>query len=184
MASFEDLLQSELLVVRYKQGDAAAMSELVQIWASPLYYYVRRFDMGEDESLEVLQDVWLRVLQRIGQLKRPAAFPAWLFKTTRTIVLDRLRRTARSKTVCIDECLSPIPQEQGDSELDGFAIWEIHEALGKLRVIQRECLLLRYIQGFSLREISAVLGVPVGTVKSRLYHAKRALRCVLDVEVD
>lgn len=184
MISSQDLIQSEILVLRYKQGDAAAMSELVQIWAGPLYYYIRRFDMSEDDSLEVLQDVWLRVLQKFRQLRRPAAFPAWLFKITRTIVLNRLRRTDRFETACSDECLRRIPQEEGGSGLNGFSIWEIHEALGRLRVINRECLVLRYIQGLSLREISSVLDVPVGTVKSRLYDAKRALRCLLKVEVD
>ena len=69
---------SELLVVRCKQGDTAAMSELIEIWANPLYYYIRRFELSEEELLDVFQDVWLRVLQRFRQLRRPTAFPAWL----------------------------------------------------------------------------------------------------------
>ena len=160
------------------------MSELVRIWQNPLYYYIRRFELSEDESLDVLQDVWVRVLQRFRQLRRPAAFPAWLFKITRSIVLSRLRRTARFEAACKDESLSRTPPDEDDSRLDGYPSWEIHDALAGLRVIHRECLVLHFIEGFALREVSTILGVPIGTVKSRLYHAKKALRRLLEGEVD
>ena len=184
MALSEDLIRGELLVVRCKQGDATAMTELVEIWEKRLYYYIRRFELSEEESLDVLQDVWLRVLRKFRQLRSPAAFPAWLFKIARSIVISRIRRTTRFETVCTDENLSRIPHEEDNSQLNGFTSWEIHESLGRLRVIQRECLVLHFIEGFPLREVSIILGIPVGTVKSRLYYAKKALRCLLEAEVD
>lgn len=180
----ESLIRSELLVVRCKQGDAAAMSELIEIWVNPLYYYIRRFELSEEESLDVFQDVWLRVLQRFRQLRKPAAFPAWLFKISRNIVISRIRKTSQFETVCSDDNLSCIPQEQDDAQLNGFTSWEIHESLDKLRVIHRECLVLHFIEGFSLREVSIILEIPVGTVKSRLYYAKRDLQRLLKVEVN
>jgi RNA polymerase sigma-70 factor (ECF subfamily) len=159
------------------------MTELVEVWENPLYYYIRRFELSEEESLDILQDVWLRVIQRLRQLRKPAAFPAWLFKITHSIIISRVRRTARSETVCTDENLSCIPEEKGDSQLDGLTSWEIHESLGRLNIIQRECLVLYFIEGFSLHEVSVILGIPVGTVKSRLYYAKKALRRLLEAEV-
>ncbi|GAF70284.1 unnamed protein product, partial [marine sediment metagenome] len=160
MALSEDLIRGELLVVRCKQGDATAMTELVEIWEQRLYYYIRRFELSEEESLDVLQDVWLRVLQRFRQLRSPAAFPAWLFKIARSIVISRVRRTTRFEAVCTDENLSRVPHD--DSESDGFTGREIHESLGRLRVIHRECLVLHFIEGFHLREVSIILGIPVG----------------------
>jgi len=178
------LIQSELLVVRYKQGDTQAISELIHIWENPLYYYVRRFDLDEAESLDVLQDVWLRVLKKLKQLQRPGAFPAWLFRIARNVVLGRFRGTARLQTMRTDDSLSQIPQEEGECQLHGFARGDIHEALGKLSVNHRESLVLHFVEGFSLRDVSTILGVPLGTTKSRLYHAKRALRQLLELEVD
>lgn len=184
MLSSEILIRSEHLVVRCKQGDTAAMSELIDVWVDPLYYYVRRFNLSEEESMDVIQDVWLRVLQKFRQLRKPTAFPAWLFKITRNIVISHVRKTSQFETVCSDDNLSCIPQEENDVQLSGFTSWEIHESLGKLKVIHRECLVLHFIEGFSLCEVSIILGVPVGTVKSRLYYAKRALQRLLKVEVN
>ena len=184
MISSESLMRSEHLVVRCKQGDTAAMSELIEVWVDPMYYYVRRFNLSEDESMDVIQDVWLRVIQKFRQLRKPAAFPAWLFKIARNIVISRFKKNLQLETVCSDDDLSSIPQEQDDTQLSGFTSWEIHESLDKLKVIHRECLVLHFIEGFPLCEVSSILGIPIGTVKSRLYYAKRALQCLLKVEIN
>ncbi len=184
MISSESLIRSEHLVVRCKQGDTAAMSELIEVWVDPMYYYVRRFNLSEEESMDVIQDVWLRVIQKFRQLRKPAAFPAWLFKIARNIVISRFKKNLQFETVCSDNNLNCIPQEQDDAQLSGFTSWEIHESLDKLKVIHRECLVLHFIEGFSLCEVSIILGIPIGTVKSRLYYAKRALQCLLKVEVN
>ncbi len=184
MISSESLIRSEHLVIRCKQGDTAAMSELIEVWVDPMYYYVRRFNLSEEESMDVIQDVWLRVIQKFRQLRKPAAFPAWLFKIARNIVISRFKKNLQFETVCSDDNLSCIPQEQDDAQLSGFTSWEIHESLDKLKVIHRECLVLHFIEGFSLCEVSIILGIPIGTVKSRLYYAKRALQCLLKVEVN
>jgi RNA polymerase sigma-70 factor (ECF subfamily) len=134
--------------------------------------------------MDVIQDVWLRVIQKFRQLRKPAAFPAWLFKIARNIVISRFKKNLQFETVCSDDNLSCIPQEQDDAQLSGFTSWEIHESLDKLKVIHRECLVLHFIEGFSLCEVSIILGIPIGTVKSRLYYAKRALQCLLKVEVN
>ncbi len=160
------------------------MSELIEVWVDPMYYYVRRFNLSEEESMDVIQDVWLRVIQKFRQLRKPAAFPAWVFKIVRNIVISRFKKNLQFETVCLDDDLNSIPQEQDDTQLSGFASWEIHESLDKLKVIHRECLVLHFIEGFSLREVSSILGIPIGTVKSRLYYAKRALQCLLKVEVN
>jgi RNA polymerase sigma-70 factor (ECF subfamily) len=160
------------------------MSELIEVWVDPMYYYVRRFNLSEEESMDVIQDVWLRVIQKFRQLRKPAAFPAWLFRIARNIVFSRFKKNLQFETVCLDENLSSISQEQDDTQLSGFTSLEIHESLDKLKVIHRECLVLRFIEGFSLCEVSIILGIPIGTVKSRLHHAKRALKCLLKVEVN
>lgn len=183
MISNEKLMKSEYLVIRCKNGVPTAMTELIEVWIDPLYFYVRRFNLSEDESLDVIQDAWLRVLQKFRQLRKPAAFPAWLFKITRNIVISHIQKNSKFETVCSDENLNDIPQQDDAINLSGFSSQEIFESLDKLRVIHRECLVLHFIEGFSLNEIGIILGIPVGTVKSRLYYAKKSLKCLLKVEV-
>jgi len=184
LISNEKLMKSEYLVIRCKNGDPMAMSELIEVWIDPLYFYVRRFNLSEDVSLDIIQDAWLRVLQRFRQLRKPAAFPAWLFKITRNIVICYIQKNSQFERMCPDENLSNIPQQDDTINLNGFSIQEIYESLDKLKVIHRECLVLHFIEQFSLNEISIILEIPVGTVKSRLYYAKKTLKCLLKVEVE
>lgn len=183
MISNEKLMKSEYLVIRCKNGDPTAMAELIEVWIDPLYFYVRRFNLSEDESLDVIQDAWLRVLQKFRQLQKPAAFPAWLFKITRNIVISHIQKNSQFETVSSDENLSNLPQQDDAINLSGFSSQEIYESLDKLRVIHRECLVLHFIEGFSMNEVSIILEIPVGTVKSRLYYAKKSLKRLLKVEV-
>ena len=66
MISSERLVRSEHLVVRCKQGDTAAMSELIEVWVDPMYYYVRRFNLSEEESMDVIQTCGLELSRNSG----------------------------------------------------------------------------------------------------------------------
>ena len=182
MPSSKDLVRSELLAIQYRRGDIAAMGELVLIWQDPLYYYVRRLVPDDEEALDVMQDVWLRVLRRFRQLRNPAAFPAWLFQIARSVAYGRARKSIREETRALDDLPAPAEDAEGDDPLAEFTAERVHRALRKLTVAQRDCITLHFIEGFSLAEVSQIVGSPVGTIKSRLYHAKRALRRVLEEE--
>ena len=181
----EDLIRTELLAIRYRQGDSDAMGEMVSIWQNPLYYYVRRLVRDEEEALDIAQDVWLRVIREFRKLRRPAAFPAWIFKIARNVTYSHLRKGGRIEMTADDEVLRQVTYEENADPLAEFSAEDIHCALEKLTVAHRECLTLHFIEGFSLLEVSDIVGgVPLGTVKSRLYHAKRALRRILEQEGD
>lgn len=180
MPSSNDLVRTELLAIQYKRGEAEAMGELVLIWQKPLYYYVRRLVPDEEEALDVMQDVWVLVIRRFRQLRNPAAFPAWLFKIARSVAYGRLRKSRSQQMVTVDD--PPSQEEDNGDPLARFTAERVHRALTKLTVAQRDCITLHFIEGFSLAEVSQIVGAPVGTVKSRLYYAKRALRRVLQEE--
>jgi RNA polymerase sigma-70 factor (ECF subfamily) len=148
----------------------------------PLFYYIVKLLGNEDAALDVLQEVWLKVFRSIRGLRVPEALRAWLYRVARGTALNRVRDDAA-------RCDAEEPLGDGpDGAIDGAAenpgigpdqAFEVHEALNRLERRHREVLVLLFLEGLSVDEIASVVGIPAGTVKSRVYHAKKALRAVL-----
>lgn len=174
--SDEDLLQTELLVIRWKRGDQSAFAPIVELWERPLFYYLRRLAPCEAATWDILQETWLRAFRSMGTLRDPRALPAFLYRTARNAAIDHLRYLQRE-------------QPLADPPDDSAAAWDhvaavdsaedVHHALDQLPIAQREALTLYFLQDLSLDEIAALLGVPLGTVKSRLHYGKLAIRRIL-----
>ena len=167
--------EDELLAIRCQLGERAAFDELIARWHEPLWRYLRRLTDDDDAAAESIQDVWLRVLRAIPKLRDAARLRAWIFGIARRVVMDRLReKYATPALVSADDVdiEDAAPQSEDDLEL-------LHEELERLPVIDREALVLFYLQELTLIEIADVLGVPIGTVKSRLFRGRNALRSQL-----
>jgi RNA polymerase sigma factor (sigma-70 family) len=171
-------VEDELLAVRCQLGEAAAFDELIERWHPPLWRYLRRLTGEEEAAAETVQDVWLRVLRGIARLRDPARLRPWLFGIARRAVMDRLRAEyAAPEQVEADLAAMAAPQWAPDEAADAEAdLVLLHRELGALPVREREALTLFYLRELTLAEIAAVLAVPVGTVKSRLFRARRMLR--------
>ena len=182
MDARKERIQSELLVLRYRRGDRAALEEIVSTWERPLFYYVRRLVVSEADAWDTLQKVWLQVIRKIGRLRQPSSLPAWLYRIAHNAAVDHLRANPSFESLPEDG----VPVEAVDGDAGGsfseFGSREIHRALDQLSLSHREVLTLRFLEGFSLAEIGHITGVSVGTVKSRLYYAKRAIRERLEGE--
>jgi RNA polymerase sigma factor (sigma-70 family) len=171
-------LEDELLAIRCQLGEPDAFDALIERWHGPLWKYARRLTGDEDAAAETMQDVWLRILRGIGRLRDPARLRAWLFGIARRAVMDRLReKFAAPPHADIDVAGIAGPPDPGDGS---EAIGVMHEELARLPVIEREALVLFYLQELSLAELSEVIGVPIGTVKSRLFRARQLLRRQLE----
>lgn len=177
MSQDKQLIESELQVVRWQRGDRAAFEGLVKLWEQSLFYYLRRLVTSEADAWELLQETWLKVLKSLGSLRDPGAFPAFLYRTARNAAIARLRRpeffelSSEAEQICDDRGADPI------ADLDDAE--QIHHALEQLPLLQREALTLFFLRELSLEEMAVLLGVPVGTVKSRLHYAKQAMRKIL-----
>jgi RNA polymerase sigma-70 factor (ECF subfamily) len=173
----KQLIESELLVIRWQRGDRAAFEGLVKLWERSLFYYLRRLVTSEADAWELLQETWLKVLRTLGSLRDPRAIPAFLYRTARNSAIARLRRpeffelSSEAGQICDDRGEDPI------AELDDAE--QIHHALEQLPLLQREALTLFFLRELSLEEMAVLLGVPVGTVKSRLHYARQAIRKIL-----
>jgi RNA polymerase sigma-70 factor (ECF subfamily) len=169
-----DTREHELLVVRCQLGEPAAFDELIARWHAPLWRFLRRMTNDDDSAAEIVQDTWLRVLRAIGRLQDGARLQPWLFAIARRALMDRLRQKyAAPRLAPIEEADITAEPDARDLEAESRLL---HEELDALPVVEREVLALFYLQELSLTELAQVLDVPVGTVKSRLFRARRLLR--------
>lgn len=172
--SAEHSRADERLAVRCQLGERDAFEELIGRWNEPLWRYLRRLAGTDDAATEMLQDVWLRVFRGISRLRDGSKLRSWLFGIARRVAMDRLRAEyAAPPATDID--LHDVPSVVDTDGLEDD-LAAMHVELARLPVVEREVLTLFYLKELSLTDVAEVLGVPVGTVKSRLFRARRMLR--------
>lgn len=171
-----DRLYEQVLLLRCQTGDGAAFAELVERYQHRLGGYLRRL-IGDDAAADALQDVWLSIWRGLPRLREAAAFPAWAFRIARDRAFRELRCRGLS-TVPADES---IPTTDA-GEFTAEDAEDVRSHVDSLPLVQKDVLLLRFVEGLSYEEIAGVVGVPAGTVRSRLHHAKRALKAILEME--
>ena len=166
--------EDEWLVVRCQLGERDAFDELIARWHDPLWRCVRRLSGDDDVANDVVQDVWLRVLRGMPRLRDGAKWRAWLFGIARNVWMDRLRQRYTAAPLT-DLDLAALPADECADDLEADLASMQHE-LTRLPLVEREVLTLFYLNQLSLAEVSEVLSVPTGTVKSRLFRARQLLR--------
>ncbi len=174
------------IVVRLAQaGDREAFGELVEQFQPTVYAIALRRLGNPSDALEMTQEIFLHVLQRIRQLREPERFAGWLRQVAVRMAINRATRRLAPSTV--ETSVLEGAYESGDEPLDQLISREradrLWEALGRLKTLDREALDAFYIRGHSLIEIAELLGVPLGTVKRRLHTARKRLKRVLEDSV-
>jgi RNA polymerase sigma-70 factor, ECF subfamily len=180
LASQREQAYYELLVFRCKRRDKAALDELVRTWERRLFYYICRLVDDEQDAWDILQETWLKAIRGIGSLREPATLPAWLYRIARNTAMSHLRKRYADKAL-VETC-DPPAEAEDPSGLSFEDAIQVHEALARLSVPHREVLTLFFLEQMSVDEIASIVAAPTGTVKSRLFHAKRALRLLLETE--
>jgi len=170
-------LRLHLLVLRCQAGDERAFQQLLDDFGTRTLRYLR--GLVGDEADDVQQDVWLSVYRAIATLANPGAFRTWLFSTTRRRALDHLRKRRREEELIADAADDVLYDAADESALDTFDAGALDDVLAGLPQPQREVLLLRFQDQMSYSEIAVIVGCPVGTVKTRIHHAKRKLHDIL-----
>ena len=160
-----------LLVVRAQLGDRQALAGLVGHWHEPLWRYVRRMTGAADTADDVTQQAWAAALTALPRLRQPERFAPWLFTIARRAVLDQQRQRYGAPGALADD-----PADERDTVGGLLDRAELDDGLADLPPVEREVLELFHLRDLSLQECAEVLGTPVGTVKSRLFRARRMLR--------
>ena len=174
----KEAIYHELLVLRCRRRDGGAFGELIDRWERPLFYYVRHLVDSEEDAWDVLQKCWMTVARQIRTLHDARRLPAWLYRIARNTAISHTRREHHWHAAQDEESLDHESAPDDAETFEDAAL--VHDALGRISVPRREVLTLHFLDDLSIAEIAEVVDIPEGTVKSRLHHAKRALRKVLD----
>jgi RNA polymerase sigma-70 factor (ECF subfamily) len=169
---FENWLEN--IVHRCRDGERMAFEELFEMYQPRLKYYVRRLDSGGISVEDTLQDIWLTVFRKIHELKDAQVFTVWLYRIARNKVYDEFRNKERfARLPGGDE----IPVSGSDEPiLDTSDAEKLHAALNRLKPHHREVLTLSFIEQMPYQSIADVVGCSIGTVRSRIFYAKKSLR--------
>lgn len=174
--------REQLPVSQARAGDPAAWDALFHRYQLPLYTYVFELVNDEQTSLDLVQETFLAAVRHIGGLREDGKFGSWLFGIAHQKCIQRWRKQNREEY--LREELAEAPADIDDGP-DDLLIRREQEAefmnrLNRLPLPQRAVLLLYFVEDFSVEEIARITKTPPGTVKSRLYYAKKSLRKLVE----
>ena len=179
MKDAERRLWEQALVIRCQAGDNSAYSELVGAFQGGLARYVGHI-VGRQDVDDLLQQVWLDVYLKLHTLRNLRAFRAWIYRIARDKAYASCRRK-RPVTVEYVDQESP-NEERGEPVFSREEIAGVHRCLQQLSLKHREVMMLRFFENMAYEEIAETLCCSVGTVRSRIYYARRALRREMEEE--
>ena len=166
-----------LLVLQYQSGDKRALGMLVNRHHNRFCSHANWYLSDLDASKDVVQDCWSIIMNKLGSLRDPNSFSSWAMRivTRKSIDFLKQNKTKRDKLKQYQYTRSlDINNDEKNTE-----IIKLKQAIKSLQNNQQIVLRLFYTQDYSLLEISKILDISVGTVKSRLFHAREKLKTML-----
>ena len=178
MMEAEDRLYERLLVLRCQTGDQHALEELIARYSDRLRYYLKKMLQNTADPDDVLQDIWLDAFRAIPRLTDAGAFRGWLYRIARDRAARQFRGRRRPHAPL--DGVDIADHRTDEPEFSAADVDRIHTALDTLSAEHREALVLRFLEDMSYEDIAAITGEPLGTVRSRIHYAKRALRRAIE----
>ncbi len=180
------------LVDLVQGGDATAFRGLVERFQGRIYAHIYGMIRNREEARDLTQEAFVKAYRNMAGFRREASFTTWLYRIASNVTIDHIRKHRRVRMSEFDERIGH--QDQGDEvwdpdhlrrspakDLERAQLYgRIMDAMQKLSDDQRQVVLLREIEGFSYREIAETMGIPEGTVMSRLFYARKKLQALLE----
>src|SRR5579862_3320324 len=164
------------LILAAQEGDQDAFGELVRHHQRRAYAVARAIVLNHEDAEDAVQEAFLHAYRALDRFRPDQAFGAWLHRIVANAALDLTRRRKVREADELTESLASSFRDPGETaDLRG----RLREALARLTPRQRSVILLHDVEGFRHGEIGLLLGIPEGTARSDLHHARRALRMVL-----
>ncbi|MHA2620862.1 MAG: sigma-70 family RNA polymerase sigma factor [bacterium JZ-2024 1] len=175
----------ENLVQWTLEGDISAFEDLIMKYQDAVYHYLCFMTQNEARAQDLLQETVIRAFEGLRSLRHPSRFKAWLFQIATNVFRSEYRRSARALFVSLNEPrLSPedlalgeeqnLPTPEEAAEREDIRE-QVQEALAKLPPVLREAVILREMENMSYEEIAEMLGIPIGTVRSRIARGRALL---------
>ncbi len=159
-------------------GDSRAYEELVRLMHAPLARYALKFTSEQEEALDIAQETLVRLYHHAERIDSPETVLAWVWKTAKNLSIDWQRRQTNRRKL-----LSRLQKTEKTSyeiePTDHLNVQEIRGLMELLPEAGRDILYLAMEPDLSVTDIAEILGIPEGTVKSRLFHARKKLKDIL-----
>ena len=185
--------REQQLVANFLLGDAKAFTELIDMLKSPIYNICIKHLRDDDDAKDVVQDTMIKVWTRRDSFRPDSNFRAWVYRIAANGCIDRIRRKKTRAAGELDDRISAESLAEGDlpsigtfgrsTPLQETARLRLGDRLSKaidtLPESHRQCVLLAEVEQLPYQEIAEILGIPKGTVMSRLFYARRKLQLEL-----
>lgn len=165
------------IVKRAKNGEVQALEQLIHMYEVKLYKTARTILDCEDDINEAIQQTIILVYKNIGQLRNEKSFGAWMFKILVNKCKDIWNQNSNRNKKILD-----LNDNQDIPSIETEDYSFVNEALNKLTDEYKEVTILYYYDGLSVKEISKILNLPQGTIKSRLARARKKLEILIRKE--
>ena len=178
------LYTDETLISRFQSGDENAYIELVNRYKDKLINFVFYSLKDEEHAEDIVQETFIRLYEKKHYYKPIAKFSTWIYTIARNLATTELRKKSRNKILYLSQMnnhkkdydLNSKEPELNSKIENEFLMKEIHVAIDKLPENYKSVIILRDIQGLGYEQISKIVGVPLGTVKSRINRARLQLQ--------
>lgn len=179
-------LADDEVMLKYQEGEALAMDELLRRYKNPIYHFTYRLCLNAHEAQDVTQEVFMRLHQYRDSYRPQGKFSTWLFSIAHNLCISRLRK---KKWLCVwprqkddpDELVelkSPDPSpREAVQEKDTADV--VKKCIQELPFLQREALILREYQNLEYQEIARILKKSLNTVKTLIHRARQTLKTEL-----
>jgi len=176
----------EELFEQFRSGNGEGFEKLVHRYEGELFGYLNRYLHNRSQAEDVFQNCFMQVYQKAGLFEKGKTFRPWLYSIATHLAIDETRRSKRRTTLSLDKSSSQDPGEGKNNLLEGLESSEnrpdrlameeekkeqVRKVVDSLPEQFRQVLILAYFQELKYQEISEVLEIPLGTVKSRLHSA-------------
>ncbi len=187
------LPNEQSIIKKASKGDISAFEALVEAYETRLYNTAFRMVSNSEDAMDIVQEVFLKVYQALPDFRGDSKFSTWVYRVCVNASLDHLRKRGKTKIYSLD---APVVlsdsevqrqvEDSGESTEDlvetRFLGEKVLEVLSDLDSHYRVVLVLCDIQGYSYQEISDILEVSLGTVKSRIHRARNIVRKLVKAE--
>jgi len=183
MAQNSKHIVEEYLVACARMGDQAAQQQLVSRYQKKFLRHAYRLLGEAEQARDAVQDGWIEILRGLPKLQDDGAFAAWAFRIVTRRCTRAISGFQKNRKVMQTLQGEPRPENSAERDIERAADRKpLNEAMGKLPAEQRAAIALFYLEEMSVAEVAVSMDIPVGTVKSRLMHARQKLRVALEGE--
>jgi len=161
-------IEDQLLVMDAQDGDVKAMEKIVGRWQRRLWQHAFRLTADAQAAWDITQQSWLGIIKGLRKLNDPANFKAWAYRIATNESVDWLKKKSKDEQINLDSADIDCHEKKDDLG--------ITELIQRLKDESRVVLSLYYFEQLNISEISIILNIPKGTVKSRLHNARKELK--------